>query len=140
MARDLDKLRSKNVKNWHQIFMSSKCNKCNFQGKKILLSDTLFEYSISRFIEQYFYNNKLRYAEVSCDHCPLRDHTRFFHMADGSTITFKFTKQDIYSIDILNLKKQNNNLSEVIKFCIDKKYFKPLRSQTKQSTNDGKLT
>ena len=42
-------------------------------------------------------------------------------MADGSTITFKFTQQDIYNIDLLNLKQQNNNLADVIKFCGDKK-------------------
>ena len=114
-------IRSKAVRNWHQIHMSSKCNKCGFQSKKQLLSDTLFEYSISRFIEQYFYNSKLQSTETKCEHCPLRDHSRSFHMADGSTINFKFTLQETYNIDLLNLKQQNNTLLEVIKFCLEKK-------------------
>jgi hypothetical protein len=49
-----------------------------------------------------------------CDHCPLRDYTKWFHMEDGSTISFKFTEHDVYSIELLNIKKQRNNIQEVI--------------------------
>lgn len=77
---------------------------------------------MSRFIEQYFYNSSLaRQCQSGCEHCPLRDATRWFHLADGSTISFKFTAQDVYTIDLLNIKQQNNNKSEVAQLCAEKK-------------------
>lgn len=71
------------------------------------MSDTLFEYPISRFIEQYFYNSRLKDMNSSyiCEHCPLRDYIRNFYMADGSIISFSFTTQDAYSIDLVNIKE-----------------------------------
>jgi len=82
----------------------------------------LFEYSISRFIEQYFYNTKLQEMNKGqCPHCPLRDYTRFFHLADGSTITFKFTREEVYTIELLNIKQQQNNLLPLIEVCSWKK-------------------
>jgi len=71
--------------------MVSQCMKCNFSsGNRQLLSDTLFEYSLCRFIEQFFYNSRLATINGSfqCEHCPLRDYKRWFYMADGSEITF----------------------------------------------------
>ena len=99
-------VREKRVRNWHKVYMSSQCNLCGYSShQRQLLSDTLFEYSLSRFIEQYFYNDGLaRRSQSGCEHCPLRDASRWFHMADGSTITFKFTRQDVYTIDLLNIK------------------------------------
>lgn len=96
----------KNVKNWDAIFFSHNCMKCDHNsGAKQLLSDALFEYSISRFIEQYFYNSKLQDANRRhCPHCPLRDSLLFFHMADGSTISFKFSRAEVYTIELLNIK------------------------------------
>jgi len=40
-----------------------------------------------------------------CEHCPLRDYVRNFHMADGSIISFSFTSQDAYSIELVNIKE-----------------------------------
>ena len=98
----------KNVRNWHQIYMSSICRKCGYSsGQSQLVSDTLFEYSVARFVEQYFYNSKLSSMSSSsvCEHCPLRDYRRQFHMADGSIITFSFTNQEVYTIELLNIKQ-----------------------------------
>lgn len=114
----------KNVKNWDKIFFSHNCVKCEHSNSSArqLLSDTLFEYSISRFIEQYFYNTKLQQLNRrQCPHCPLRDAIRVFHMADGSTITFKFSKAEVYTIELLNIKQQYNNLELLIEQCAKKK-------------------
>lgn len=90
------------------------CGYCS--GQKQLVSDTLYEYSFSRFLEQYFYNSSLQKMNGSdtCSHCPLQDYTRWFHMADGSVIQFKFKRHDVYSIELVNIKEQNNNHSKVV--------------------------
>ena len=38
-------------------------------------------------------------------------------MADGSVITFSYTKQDVYTLDLVNIKEQNNNLEPLIEIC-----------------------
>ena len=53
----------------------------------------------------------------TCEHCPLRDYRRQFRMADGSIITFSFTNQEVYTIELLDIKQQNNNLEQVTEFC-----------------------
>ena len=100
--------------------MTSTCNICgSCSGHQQLLTDTLYEYSFSRFVEQYFYNDRLRStaSTASCSHCPLRDATRWFHMADGSIIQFEFQKQDVFTLDLVNVKQQNNNLEAVRRLC-----------------------
>ena len=42
-------------------------------------------------------------------------------MEDGSTISFKFTEKEVYTIELLNIKKQRNNIQEVIDICKSKK-------------------
>jgi len=110
------------VRKWDKIYMTAACNKCGHSIDKKEISDTLFEYSFSRFIEQYFYNSRLKPTKGGpCSHCPLRDYTRWFYLADGSVVKFSFREENVYSVDLLNIREQNNNLEEVIKVCQEEK-------------------
>lgn len=84
------------------------------------MSDGLFEFSLARFVEQYFYNDAISTNRDSmCQHCPLRDANLTFMMADGSTVNFNFTRTEVYSVDLLNLRQQNNNIDPVITLCME---------------------
>ena len=62
--------------------MGSYCNICKKDVMKVTnMSPMHFEYSLGRFLEQYFYNDKLKMSE--CGHNALRDATRKYIVNNG---------------------------------------------------------
>lgn len=56
------------------ILMHGECSLCRKQvTDDILISNTLYEYSKARFLEQFFYNDKLLNSSHGCEHRSMKD-------------------------------------------------------------------
>lgn len=91
----------------------------------MVMSNTFFEYSKARFLEQFFYNgDKLLNAGKQCRHKSLKDMHRIFIMPGGFQITFTFIPLEVYQIEMIQPKKQDT--SALFKSEIEKRKFKML--------------
>ena len=66
-----------------------------------MISAQFYEYSIARFAEQFFYNEKLKVTKgvFACDHGehPLHDYVIKF-LVRNCKVQFKYNQMDVYSI------------------------------------------
>lgn len=75
------------------------------------MSNQFYEYSKGRFFEQFFYNgDKLVNQNAWCNHRSLRDIQRVFIIPGGFQITFTFIPLEVYSIEMLQPKKQDTSI------------------------------
>jgi len=63
------------------------------------VSNTLYEYSKARYLEQFFYNDKL--INTSCPHRSLKDINWIFTMPGGYQITFSYIPTEVFSIEMI---------------------------------------
>lgn len=72
------------------------------------MSNTFYEYSKARFLEQFFYNgDRLLNNNDVCCHRSLKDLNRVFIMPGGYQITFSFKALEVYQIEMIQPKKQD---------------------------------
>jgi len=68
------------------------------------MTNTLFEYSKARFLEQFFYNGDKLFnnnSNYSCAHRSLKDINRIFILPGGYQITFSFITLEVYQIEMI---------------------------------------
>jgi len=68
------------------------------------MTNSLFEYSKARFLEQFFYNGDKLFnsnGNYGCTHRSLKDINRIFIMPGGYQITFSFITLEVYQIEMI---------------------------------------
>lgn len=64
------------------------------------MSNTLYEYSKARFLEQFFYNDKLLNSG-GCSHRSMRDIQWIFTMPGGYQISFTYIGLEVFTIEMI---------------------------------------
>lgn len=115
-SKELNKKGDEQSKNDLKTF-SFKCKKCFTTTKPQQLKSQVYEYSVTRFFEQFFYNKKAVNLKVECK-CndsvilPLRERFNFvFGFSSLVKIEFSYRKTDIYKIQLVQPKKFDNSKS-----------------------------
>jgi len=74
------------------------CRLCQRQvTPDAVMTNTFYEYSKARFLEQFFYNGEhLENIDAYCQHKSLREINRVFQMPGNYVITFTFIPLEVY--------------------------------------------
>lgn len=93
------------------IIMRGECQHCKKNvTPDTIMSNTFFEYSRARFLEQFFYNgDRLMNQWTGCNHRSLKDINRIFIMPSGFQITFTYIPLEVYQIEMIQPKKQDTS-------------------------------
>ena len=89
--------------------MRGECQIC----KKVVtpeqvMSNTFYEYSRARFLEQFFYNGEnLHNAHSTCGHRSLREINRVFIMPGNYQISFTYIPVVVYQIEMVRPKRED---------------------------------
>ena len=101
--------------------MRGECQICKIKVvDDIDVSNTLYEYSKARILEQFFYNEKLENAGTfGCAHRSMRDIQWIFTMPGGYQITFTYIGLEVFTIEMIQPK--SHNTGELFKNEVQKK-------------------
>lgn len=108
------------------IIMRGICQHCKRQvTHDVVMTNTFYEYSKARFLEQFFYNgDNLHNMDDICNHKSLKDINRVFVMPGNYVITFSFIPLEVYQIEMIQPKKQDT--TAIFKQAIEQRKVKML--------------
>ncbi|CAG8513560.1 6429_t:CDS:10 [Cetraspora pellucida] len=83
--------------NVDQIFMSTRCKKCDAVTQPTLMSEDTWKYSFGKYLELSFYQTEVNSRIEKCSHNIFRDHDLFFHF---NKLTVRFRYESIELLEV----------------------------------------